>query len=213
MGGYAISRERMVREQLVPRGINTPAVIAAMSKVQRHKFIEEVFWSRAYEDFPVPIGFEQTISQPYIVAWMSQLLEASPGMSVLEIGLGSGYQAAILHEMGLEVYSVERLRELYQRTSKRLIDLKYGRIRIKLADGTLGWPEAAPFDRIIVTAGGASVPAPLLDQLADPGIMVIPVGQQKREQKMLVLRKENGTVTQRELGAVKFVDLVGKHGW
>ncbi|MDL2307900.1 protein-L-isoaspartate(D-aspartate) O-methyltransferase, partial [Desulfovibrio sp. OttesenSCG-928-C06] len=202
MGGYAISRERMVREQLLPRGIKSPAVIAAMSKVLRHHFIEEALWSRAYEDFPLMIGAGQTISQPYVVAWMSELLEATPGMSVLEIGTGCGYQSAILHEMGLRVYSVERLRELYQKTSRRLIDMKYSRIKLKLDDGTLGWPDSAPFDRIIVTAGGPSVPAPLVEQLADPGIMVIPVGLDKRRQKMVVVRKKDGAVTQEEKGDV-----------
>jgi protein-L-isoaspartate(D-aspartate) O-methyltransferase len=213
MGVYSISRERMVREQLIPRGIKSPAVIAAMSKTRRHLFIEEALWSRAYEDFPLMIGFGQTISQPYVVAWMSELLEASPGMSVLEIGTGSGYQAAVLHEMGLKVYSVERIRELHQRTRDRLAAGNYSRIRLKLDDGTLGWPECAPFDRIIVTAGGPDVPAPLVEQLADPGIMVIPVGLDKRSQKMVVVRKINGKITREAKGGVAFVDLVGACGW
>lgn len=213
MGGYSISRERMVREQLIARGIKSPAVIAAMSKIKRHLFIEEALWSRAYEDYPLLIGFGQSISQPYIVAWMSELLEATPGMSVLEIGTGSGYQAAVLHEMGLKVYSVERVRELHQRTADRLASLGYSRIRLKLDDGTLGWPEAAPFDRIIVTAGGPSIPQPLLDQLADPGRLVIPIGLDKRCQKMMVVRKEDGKITQENKGGVTFVELIGQHGW
>ncbi|MDR1125327.1 MAG: protein-L-isoaspartate(D-aspartate) O-methyltransferase [Deltaproteobacteria bacterium] len=213
MGVYSISRERMVREQLIPRGIKSPAVIAAMSKTRRHLFIEEALWSRAYEDFPLMIGFGQTISQPYVVAWMSELLESSPGMSVLEIGTGSGYQAAVLHEMGLKVYSVERIRELHQRTRDRLAAGNYARIRLKLDDGTLGWPECAPFDRVIVTAGGPDVPAPLVEQLADPGIMVIPVGLDKRSQKMVVVRKINGKITREAKGSVAFVDLVGACGW
>ena len=159
------------------------------------------------------IGSGQTISQPYIVAWMSQLLDASPGMSVLEVGTGSGYQAAILQEMGLQVYSVEVIRDLYQKASKLLIELNYLRIKLKLADGTLGWSDSAPFDRVIVAAGGPTVPQPLIDQLADPGIMVIPVGLNKREQKMVVVKKENGIVTRKEMGGVTFVDLVGSHGW
>ena len=213
MGGYAISRERMVREQLIPRGIKAPAVIAAMSKVLRHLFIEEALWSRAYEDFPLMIGFGQTISQPYVVAWMSQLLEGAPGMSVLEIGTGSGYQAAVLQEMGLKVYSVERIRELHQRTRDRLAAMKYSRIRLKLDDGTLGWPDSAPFERIMVTAGGPDVPEPLLVQLADPGIMVIPVGLDKRSQKMVVVRKQEGKITREVKGSVAFVELIGAHGW
>lgn len=213
MGGYAISRERMIREQLLPRGINSPRVIAAMSKIQRHRFVEEALWSRAYEDFPLMIGSGQTISQPYIVALMSELLEAKEGMSVLEIGTGCGYQAAVLYEMGLKVFSVERLRELYMGTSRRLASLGYSWIRLKLSDGTMGWPEQAPFDRIIVTAGGPSVPEPLIEQLADPGIMVIPVGLNKRGQDLIVVHKENGTVTRENKGGVAFVELIGSHGW
>ena len=213
MGGYAISRDRMLREQIISRGINSPKVIAAMSKIPRHYFVEEALWGRAYEDYPLMIGSGQTISQPYIVALMSGLLEARDGMSVLEIGTGCGYQAAVLYEMGLKVFSVERLRELYNLTSKRLAVLNYSRIRLRLDDGTLGWPEQAPFDRIIVTAGGPSVPEPLLAQLADPGIMVIPVGLNKRSQELVVVRKENGEIRQENKGQVAFVELVGNHGW
>lgn len=213
MGGYSISRDRMVREQIIGRGISSPKVIAAMSKVPRHFFVEEALWGRAYEDYPLMIGSGQTISQPYIVALMSELLEAEEGMSVLEIGTGCGYQAAVLCEMGLKVFTVERLRELYNASSKRLSALGCSRVRIKLADGTLGWPEQAPFDRIIVTAGGPSVPAPLVEQLADPGIMVIPVGLNRRSQELIVLRKENGKITQENKGGVAFVELVGNHGW
>lgn len=213
MGGYAISRERMLRDQILSRGISSPKVIAAMSKVPRHYFVEEALWGRAYEDYPLMIGSGQTISQPYIVALMSELLEAREGMSVLEIGTGCGYQAAVLFEMGLKVFSVERLRELYNATSKRLAAMNYSRIRLRLDDGTLGWPEQAPFDRIIVTAGGPSVPEPLLEQLTDPGIMVIPVGLNKRSQELVVVRKENGQITRENRGSVAFVELVGSHGW
>lgn len=213
MGGYAISRERMLRDQIINRGISSPKVIAAISKIPRHYFVEEALWGRAYEDYPLMIGSGQTISQPYIVALMSELLEAREGMSVLEIGTGCGYQAAVLFEMGLKVFSVERLRELYNATSKRLAALNYSRIRLRLDDGTLGWPEQAPFDRIIVTAGGPSVPEPLLEQLADPGIMVIPVGLNKRNQELVVVRKENGEITRENRGPVAFVELVGSHGW
>lgn len=213
MGRFQISRDRMVREQLVSRGIRNADVLSAMAKVPRHCFVEDALVLKAYEDHPLPIGFGQTISQPYIVAFMSQLLEAQPGMRVLEIGTGSGYQAAVLFEMGLEVYSVERLRELYFRTNGLLARLNYMQIHLKLSDGTEGWPEQAPFDRIIVTAGGPTIPQPLIDQLADPGLMIIPVGEERRGQKLVRVRKEKGQVTQQAHSRVAFVDLVGSHGW
>jgi protein-L-isoaspartate(D-aspartate) O-methyltransferase len=184
-----------------------------MRKAPRHLFVEEALYGKAYEDYPLPIGFGQTISQPYVVALMSQLLEATPGMRVLEIGTGSGYQAAVLSEMGLEVYSVERLRELYERTSNLLMRLRYRKIRLKLADGTAGWPESAPFDRVIVTAGGPEVPQPLLEQLTEPGLLVIPVGGERREQRLVIVRKENGSMSQKNHERVAFVDLIGSHGW
>lgn len=207
------NRERMVLEQIETRGITDPRVLAAMRKVPRHKFVQEALRLQAYEDHPLPIGYGQTISQPYIVSHMSEKLEAAPGMSVLEIGTGSGYQAAILAEMGLDVYSVERIRELHFATQRLLRDLKYYRIRLKLDDGTMGWPEMGPFDRIIVTAGGPTIPEPLVHQLADPGILLIPVGKNKRMQQLVRIRKQDGDVTLEKLGGVAFVDLVGTHGW
>ena len=210
---HQISRNRMVRDQLIARGIADDAVLRAMSEVPRHLFVEKAFIPRAYGDHPLPIGFGQTISQPYVVALMSELLEAEQGMRVLEIGTGSGYQAAVLNAMGLEVCSVERLRELYFRTSSLLMKLRYLSIRLKLDDGTLGWPEAGPYDRIIVTAGGPEIPQPLIAQLADPGIMVIPVGTDRRTQKMVRVRKAGGQMSTEEKGGVAFVDLVGRHGW
>ena len=193
-------RARMVR-RLEAQGIADESVLAAMRSVRRHCFVPEALQDRAYEEHPLPIGFGQTISQPYIVAYMSQLLEAKAGMTVLEIGTGSGYQTAVLREMGLEVCTVERVR------------LGISGIRMRLGDGTLGWKEQSPFNRIIVTAGGPNLPLPLLEQLADPGIMVIPVGQTRREQKLLRIAKREGRVTARTLGNVSFVDLVGDHGW
>lgn len=210
---YKISRERMVKEQLVPKGITDKVVLDAMRKVPRHLFVEEAMWGRAYDGYPLPIGAGQTISQPYVVAAMSQLLEAEAGMKVLEIGTGSGYQAAVLDTMGLEVYSVERLRELYERTARLLLSMRFRNIRLKLADGTQGWPEQAPFDRIIVTAGGPEIPEPLLEQLNDPGILIIPVGGNKRQQKLLRVRKKSNEITVEKLEPVAFVDLVGTHGW
>ena len=203
----------MINGQLIPRGITNVSVLEAMQKVPRHLFVEEAMWGRAYGDHPLPIGAGQTISQPYVVAAMSQLLEAEKGMRVLEIGTGSGYQAAVLDSMGLEVYSVERLRELYERTARLLLSLRFRNIRLKLADGTEGWAEQAPFDRIIVTAGGPSVPEPLLEQLNDPGVLIIPVGESKRRQKLLKVFKNAGAITIEELEPVAFVDLVGAHGW
>ena len=203
----------MVREQLIARGISDKRVLDAMGRTPRHLFVEEALYGKAYEDYPLPIGYGQTISQPFIVALMSQLLEATPGMRVLEIGTGSGYQAAVLAEMGLEVSSVERLRDLYSRTSGLLMRIGYRKIRLKLADGTEGWLESAPYDRIIVTAGGPSVPAPLVEQLADPGMMIIPVGEERRGQRLVRVRKENGTIIQETHERVAFVDLVGSYGW
>ena len=207
------NRQRMLDEQIKARGIQNKAVLAAMHKVKRHLFVEEAMQAEAYEDYPLPIGFGQTISQPYVVALMSELLQAEPGMKILEVGTGSGYQAAILAEMGLEVCSVERIRELHFRTADLLRRLGYYRIGLKLDDGTLGWPEEAPFDRIIVTAGGPEVPAPLLDQLSDPGLLLIPVGSRQREQALIAVEKKAGEITRFNLGAVSFVNLVGNHGW
>lgn len=207
------SRERMVREQIAARGISDPAVLAAMGKVPRHLFVEEALRSQAYEDHPLPIGHGQTISQPYIVALMSALLEIQPGMRVLEIGTGSGYQAAVLAEMGAEVYSVERLQPLYTAAFTRLTKMRYFKAHLKLDDGTLGWPEEAPFQRIIVTAGGPDVPRPLLDQLDTPGILLIPVGISRRSQELVRFTKQDNAIKKSNLGPVMFVDLVGTHGW
>jgi protein-L-isoaspartate(D-aspartate) O-methyltransferase len=207
------NRERMVAEQIKGRGINDPAVLAAMGQVKRHLFVDEALRSRAYGDHPLPIGLGQTISQPYIVALMSEMLQVAPGMKVLEIGTGSGYQAAVLAAMGAEVYTVERIRELYTAARKRLLEMRCFRVRLKLDDGTMGWPEEAPFDRIIVTAGGPDIPEPLVAQLADPGVMLIPVGRTKRNQTLVEVRKENGRIIKTDKESVAFVDLVGTHGW
>ncbi|GAB6176531.1 protein-L-isoaspartate(D-aspartate) O-methyltransferase [Desulfobaculum senezii] len=203
----------MVREQIEGRGITDPAVLDAMRTVKRHLFVDEAMQAQAYEDHPIPIGFKQTISQPYMVALMSQLLDVKPGMRVLEIGTGSGYQAAVLAHMGAEVFTVERIRELHVAARNKMTRLRYFGVSLKLDDGTLGWPEEAPFDRIIVTAGGPELPQPLLDQLADPGKLIIPVGASRRQQSLIVARKENGAVTQENMGNVVFVDLIGSHGW
>lgn len=207
------NRERMVKEQIEERGITDPEVLRAMRKVPRHLFLEEALLPQAYANHPVPIGHSQTISQPYIVAWMTELLQVAPGLRVLEIGTGSGYQTAILAELGATVFTVERVRDLSFQARKRLETLRYRRVRYKVDDGTLGWPEQAPFERILVTAGGPKVPEPLLEQLADPGRMVIPVGASRRVQSLTVVEKHNGRITTRNMGDVVFVDLVGAHGW
>lgn len=203
----------MVREQLQARGISNPAVLAAMASVPRHLFVQEALRAQAYEDAPLPIGYGQTISQPYIVALMSELLEVERGMRVLEIGTGSGYQAAVLATMGCTVFTVERLRELYQSAGTLLRQLSLRGIHMQRRDGTLGMPEAAPFERIIVTAGGPEIPHPLVDQLDEGGIMLIPVGSRPRTQRLMRLRKERGSIRSEDLGSVIFVDLVGDHGW
>ncbi len=203
----------MVREQIEARGLTNPAVLAAMRRIPRHDFVDEALHAQAYADNPVPIGHRQTISQPYIVALMSHLLEVEPGMRVLEIGTGSGYQAAVLAEMGAQVFTVERIRELHLAARRRMTRMRYSAVRCKLDDGTLGWPEQAPFDRIIVTAGGPEVPPPLVDQLGDPGLMLIPVGGSRQNQDLVMVRKQNGAVTREKKGGVLFVDLVGRHGF
>ena len=208
-----ISRERMVREQIEARGIENSDVLHAMRTVKRHLFVTEALYARAYGESPIPIGHGQTISQPYIVALMSALLEAKPRMRVLEIGTGSGYQAAVLAAMGLTVFSVECVRELFGATRELLQHLSVRNVHMKFGDGTLGMPEAAPFERIIVTAGGHSVPPPLLEQLDDPGILVIPIGEQRRNQRLVRVVKDNGKIYIENKEAVSFVDLVGVHAW
>lgn len=213
MKGLQRLRERMVQEQIEARGITDERVLTALRQVPRHLFVDEALQAQAYGDHPVPIGLGQTLSQPYIVALMTTLLVVRPQMRILEIGTGSGYQAAILAVMDADVYTVERIKQLYQTARTRLLHMKYFNIRVKLDDGTLGWPEEGPFDRIVVTAGGPEVPTPLLEQLADPGIMVIPVGATKRDQRLLRIFKKDGRIHQEDQGAVAFVDLVGSHGW
>lgn len=203
----------MVRDQLEARGISDAAVLAAMRQVPRHVFVEEALAAKAYLDCPLPIGEGQTISQPYVVALMSEVLQVTPGMRVLEIGTGSGYQATVLAHMGAEVYTVERIKSLFFAARQRFLEMRLFNVRCKLDDGTLGWPEEAPFDRIMVTAGGPRLPEPLVDQLGDPGRLVIPVGNSRGSQELLLVEKLDGRVTDTNLGGVRFVDLVGTYGW
>jgi len=209
---YVTSRERMVQEQLRNRDIIDERTLAAMTEVPRHCFIDDALHGRAYGDHPLPIDAGQTISQPYIVAFMTQALELQGQEKVLEIGTGSGYQAAILSRLCAQVYTVERINSLLSGARKVFDKLRYYNIRTKLADGTLGWPEYAPFDAVIVTAGGPAIPKPLIDQLADPGRLIIPVGDQNVQELQLLVKKE-GEIKITNLSTVRFVNLVGDYGW
>jgi protein-L-isoaspartate(D-aspartate) O-methyltransferase len=202
----------MVKEQLERRGISDVRVLEAMRKVPRHLFVDPVLAGRAYEDSPLPIGEGQTISQPYMVAVMTAALALEGGERVLEIGTGSGYQAAVLAELASQVYSIERIPALADRAQKTLKRLGYDNVTIRVGDGSLGWPEAAPFEAIVVTAGAPCVPPPLVEQLRVGGRLLIPVGSPQAQTLRRVVRKEEG-VEQEELVGCIFVRLVGEHGW
>ena len=208
----AIYRERMIEEQLVPRGIGDPRELEAMRQVPRHLFVEDAMQAHAYGDFPLPIGSGQTISQPYIVALMTEALQLKGTERVLEIGTGSGYQAAILSRLCLRVYTIERIDALVGRARRVFDRLRYHNIVSRIDDGTEGWSAEAPFDGILVTAGGPRIPDPLLAQLADPGRLVIPVGDQGVQDLQLV-EKRDGGLTVRTIEQVRFVDLIGAYGW
>lgn len=209
---FTKARKAMVRQQIAARGVEDPRVLEAMRKVPRHLFVPAHLADRAYDDSPLPIGEGQTISQPYMVAWMTELLELKEDSRVLEVGTGSGYQAAVLCELAREVYTVEKIPELAREAERRLLSLGYRNFHLRVGDGTLGWPEEAPFDGIIVTAGAPSVPQPLAEQLADRGRLVIPVGPSGM-QMLTVIRREGGGFTRSEKGSCVFVPLVGEHGW
>jgi protein-L-isoaspartate(D-aspartate) O-methyltransferase len=206
------ARLKMVEEQIVSRGIKDPRVIAAMKKVPRHLFVEEALQSQAYSDHPLPIGEKQTISQPYMVALMTEALKLKEKEKVLEIGAGSGYQTAILAELAEKVFSIERIRSLAIKARQLLYELGYFNVEIKIFDGTHGWMEEAPFDAIIVTAGAPDIPQPLLDQLAIDGRLVIPVGDAYAQDLMRVTKTKEG-IKKEELGGCRFVKLIGKYGW
>ena len=205
-------RLKMVEEQLISRGVKDPRVIAAMKKIPRHLFVEEALQNQAYTDHPLPIGEKQTISQPYIVALMTEALELKGTEKVLEIGAGSGYQTAVLAELAQKVFSIERIRSLAIRARKLLFELGYFNVDIKIFDGTYGWVEEGPFDAIIVTAGGPEIPQPLLDQLGVGGRLVIPVGD-AYVQDLIRLRKKEDGIHKEDLGGCRFVKLIGKYGW
>lgn len=209
---FSALRKGMVKEQLIPRGIKDPRVLETFRKVPRHKFVPEKYLDSAYGDFPLSIGEGQTISQPYMVALMTQCLELSGGEAVLEIGTGSGYQAAILAQLASQVYSVERVVGLTEKAQLRLKDLGYRNIRIKFGDGTMGWPEFAPYDGIIVTAAAPAIPKALLEQLNIGGKLVIPLGG-RFSQTLTVVNKPKGKIETSEICACAFVPLMGKYGW
>lgn len=205
------ARERMIAEQLTPagRGISNSAVIAAMRKVPRHELVPANVRSSAYDDQPLPIGHGQTISQPYIVAFMTQELAPKPGDKVLEVGTGSGYQAAVLAEMGVQVYTIEIVRELAERAAADLKRLGYTNVHIRVGDGYQGWPEAAPFDAVIVTCAPHNIPMPLTRQLKEGGRMVIPVGG-PWNQELQLLGKDGGRMVRKEVMPVRFVPMTGE---
>ncbi len=205
---WAAQRARMVDRQIRARGIADPRVLAAMGKVPRHAFVPEAVRREAYEDHPVPIGFGQTISQPFIVAYMTEQLQLAPTDKVLEIGTGSGYQAAILAELAREVYTIEIIPELAARARATLEALGYRNVHVRHGNGYLGWPEAAPFDKIIVTAAPDEVPRALVEQLAVGGVLIAPVGVV--EQVLTIVHKTPGGVVRRETLPVLFVPMTGK---
>ena len=209
---YRLARERMVNNQLISRGINDNGVLEAMRKIHRHLFTEESMIGEAYNDHPLPIGHKQTISQPYIVALMTQALELTGNEKTLEIGTGSGYQTAILAELSEKVYTIERIRPLMEKARSLLNELGYTNILFKSYDGTLGWEEYAPFDAVIITAGAPKIPEPLLDQLAEGGRMIIPIGDRFSQELIKVTKAKDG-YEKENLGGCRFVDLIGVHGW
>lgn len=207
-----LARQSMVKEQLQERGIDDPRILAAFLEVPRHKFVEEYLKYKAYEDYPLTIGYGQTISQPYMVALMTQSLMPLSGDKVLEIGTGSGYQAAILSRLCHIVHSIERISALASRARKIHDELKYYNIHIRIGDGTQGFPKEAPFDGIIVTAGAPHVPEVLINQLAEGGRLIIPVGSETLQELKRITKTKEGH-HEESLGGCRFVKLIGKNGW
>ena len=209
---YRLAREKMVKNQLIPRGINDERVLSVMGKIHRHLFIEEALIGEAYNDHPLPIGYKQTISQPYIVAFMTQALDLTGKERALELGTGSGYQTAILAELSKKVFTIERIRPLMEKARRLLTQLGYMNIEYKAYDGTLGWKDLEPFDAIMVTAGAPKVPEPLLEQMAEGGRMIIPIGD-KFSQELIKVKRIKKDFKKENLGGCRFVDLIGIHGW
>ena len=202
----------MVRDQIAARGVRDRRLLTAMTDIPRHLFMDQTLWRRAYEDHPLPIGNGQTISQPYIVALMTDALGLTGREKVLEIGTGSGYQTAILAKLADWVFSIERLPELSRAAQRVLEELKIFNVNLLVGDGTKGWPEEAPYDAIIVTAGAPAMPQPLVEQLAEGGRLVVPVGD-RGIQSLTRITKRDKRVIQEDLGGCRFVDLIGEHGW
>lgn len=209
---YERARARMVEEQLVGRGIADPRVLAAMARVERHRFVDEALEVRAYDDKPLPIGARQTISQPFMVGLMTEALALRGTERVLEIGTGCGYQTAVLAELVANVFSVERISSLAASARQLLDRLGYYNVAIRVGDGTLGWSDEAPFDAIVVTAGTPQVPRPLIGQLAEGGRLVFPIGEEEL-QTLVRIRKEGARLREEYFGDCRFVKLVGRYGW
>jgi protein-L-isoaspartate(D-aspartate) O-methyltransferase len=209
---FEAARERMVRDQIEARGVCAPRVLAAMRRVPRHRFVGSTLRERAYDDGPLPIGECQTISQPYMVAVMVEALELTGDERVLEIGTGSGYEAAVLAELCAEVYSIERLPRLAARAQRVLESLGYRGVHVRVGDGSCGWPEAAPFGAIVMSAGGPRIPRPLVEQLAEGGRLVLPMGDEDG-QTLVRVRKVAGGLREECLGECRFVKLIGAYGW
>jgi protein-L-isoaspartate(D-aspartate) O-methyltransferase len=209
---WAALRQAMIEEQIRKRGISSPRLLEALARVPRHLFVPEELALHAYEDRAIGIGEQQTISQPYMVASMTDYLELQGSERVLEVGAGSGYQAAVLAELAGQVITVEKNVSLADSARARLASLGYGNVRVEIGDGTLGWPDAAPFDAILVAAASPAVPPPLVAQLAEGGRLVIPVGESNK-QTLMRIRKRAGEITQEKLFACQFVPLLGRYGW
>ena len=209
---YRLAREEMVKHQLIRRDISDPLVLKAMRKVPRHKFVPQALRNRAYDDGPLPIGHGQTISQPYIVAYMTQCLQMTGSERVLEVGTGSGYQAAVLAEIADKVYTIERNPALSAEARKVLDELTYSNIVMHTGDGSIGWNQFAPYDRIMVTAGSPQIPESLVKQLSDNGRMVIPVGDKYCQDLVIVIR-HGDDIEETKAGGCVFVPLVGREGW
>ncbi len=213
MNAYDSKRQYMVETQIVARGIKDKMVIDALRKIPRHLFLDEALWPQAYEDHAMPIGEKQTISQPYIVALMTEALQLTDKQKVLEIGTGSGYQTAILAEIADQVYSIERIPSIAKRARKVFDKLQYRNVVITIGDGTSGWKEHSPYDCIIVTASSPKVPKPLLGQLAIGGRLVIPIGEESGQGLMVFTKEDENNYTEENYGGCRFVKLVGEYGW
>ena len=210
---YDRARQRMVEEQIRARGVRDPRVLAAIAKVPRHVFVDEALRDRSYQDKALPIGDRQTISQPFMVALMSEALELDGHERVLEIGTGSGYQTAVLAELCETVFSIERIPALARQARQRLESLGYYNVLIQTGDGTIGWNEHAPFDAVLVTAASPQIPRPFVEQLGRGGRLVMPLGEEHEQALIRIRRDEDGRLVEEMLGECRFVKLIGRHGW